>query len=409
MALASEPVKIVRGEGIWLFEENGNRLLDGISSWWVNIHGHSRIEIAEAIYQQSLQLEQVIFAGFTHEPALRLADTLLDSLNLPDWKVFYSDNGSTAVEVGLKMAIQFFSNAGEPRNKILCWENCFHGETFGAMSVSDQPIFNDAFGKFLFATKKIPIPEVANLGIFEQELEALLSTRQFAAFIYEPLVQGTGGMNMYEPIILESIVKLCRQYGTLCIADEVMTGFFRTGTILAHHQCSILPDIICLAKGLTGGFLPLATTLCKPEVFNAFYLPDKKKTLFHGHSYTANPLGCAAAYASIQLFNRPIFQQQISLIKSKFENQRIRINALNPTLNARSTGCIFALNLHHPKSDYFSKSGEEAAAFFSKNHILIRPLGNVLYFMPPYVIKSEEIDHFFIILDLWLTKNGFFD
>ena len=155
MALASEPVKIVRGEGIWLFEENGNRLLDGISSWWVNIHGHSRIEIAEAIYQQSLQLEQVIFAGFTHEPALRLADTLLDSLNLPDWKVFYSDNGSTAVEVGLKMAIQFFSNAGEPRNKILCWENCFHGETFGAMSVSDQPIFNDAFGKFLFATKKI--------------------------------------------------------------------------------------------------------------------------------------------------------------------------------------------------------------------------------------------------------------
>ena len=404
MALADEPVRITRGDGAWLYDSTGRKLLDGISSWWVNIHGHARREIAEAIYRQATTLEHVVFAGYTHTPAVTLAETLVQKCGLPDWKVFYSDNGSTAVEVALKMAIQFYANLGQPRNKILCWQNCFHGETFGAMSVSDQPVFNAAFGPFLFDTVKIPVPTISELEEFRQHLESLLSGGEYAAFIYEPLVQGTGGMLMYNAEVLDVLVTTCRRYGTFCIADEVMTGFYRTGRLLAHEHAAVKPDMICLAKGLTGGFLPLAVTLCSPDIFRGFYVADRKKTLFHGHSYTANPLGCAAALASLQLMEKEDFLDRISMIQQSFASQAKRLRELYAVLNARHTGCIFALDLPVAEGGYFSDIGAEAARFFREKEILIRPLGNVVYFMPPYVITFEEIEHFFDILYQWLHK-----
>ncbi len=403
MQTSREPLKILSGDGVYLKDHNGNDYIDAISSWWVNIHGHAQPDIAEAIALQAKKLEQVIFAGYTHEPALELAQKLLSKCRLSDGKVYYSDNGSTSVEIAIKMAIQYFYNTGSPRTKILTWENDFHGETFGAMSVSDQGGLNAAFTDLMFETIKIAIP-----GSIEDEKEwvafkNMVSSETFAAFIFEPLVQGAGGMVMYDNEILEKALTIVRQTQTIIIADEVMTGFYRTGTFLASEQVNIQPDIICLAKGLTGGFLPLAVTICNDKIFRGFLSEEKNKALFHGHSYTANPLGCAAALASIKLTEDVAFIANVSMIKSIMNARKLSYNTAQPALNARSTGTIFALDIPTNDKGYFSQQFDNINEFFLERNIILRPLGNVLYIMPPLVISSEELHYIFQKIDDYLS------
>ncbi|MBS1689960.1 MAG: adenosylmethionine--8-amino-7-oxononanoate transaminase, partial [Bacteroidetes bacterium] len=290
MKLSPEAIGIVKGEGIFLVDEAGNKYIDAIASWWVNLHGHSHPYIAKKISEQLLTLEHCIFAGFTHEPAVALAERLLAILPGSQKKIFYSDNGSTAVEVAIKMSLQYWENKGAPKKRIVALADAYHGDTFGAMSVSGRSIFTKAFNGFLFDVDFISFPSKENAAKSLQELEAILKKGDVAAFIVEPLIQGTAGMRMYSAKVLEQYFKLCKQYNALIIADEVMTGFGRTNTLFSCDQVSTAPDMICLSKGLTGGTMPMGITSCAQHIFDAFYDDDRMKTLYHGHSYTANPI-----------------------------------------------------------------------------------------------------------------------
>ncbi|MDP9041123.1 MAG: adenosylmethionine--8-amino-7-oxononanoate transaminase, partial [Bacteroidota bacterium] len=294
------PVPVVRGEGALLFDEDGNSYIDAISSWWVNLHGHAHPYIAEKIYRQALTLEHVIFTNFTHEPAVQLAERLLQILPGRLSKIFYSDNGSTAVEVALKMSIQYWKNKGNTeRTKIMAFRNAYHGDTFGAMSVSSRGLFTEAFTDFLFDIVFIETPHAGNL---EEIISAIRSNRhRIAAFIYEPLLQAAGGMKIHDPAYLNELLAFIQSEKILCIADEVLTGFGRTGSLFASETLSHSPDMICLSKGLTGGTMALGATACSENVFEAFLSDDHSRTFFHGHSYTANPLACVAGLASLDL------------------------------------------------------------------------------------------------------------
>ena len=296
-----EAIAIKNGEGVYLIDEDGNRFIDAVSSWWVNLHGHSHPYIAQKVSEQLTTLEHCMFAGFTHEPAVKLAERLLELLPAGMKKIFYSDNGSTAVEVAIKMALQYWSNQGIKKNKLLALQNAYHGDTFGAMAVSARSIFTGAFTDFLFDVDFIPFPGRDDAGHSLAVLERLLQNGDVAAFIVEPLVQGSAGMLMYDADTLELLFSLCRKYGALIIADEVMTGFGRTGPLFACDYIQTSPDIICLSKGLTGGTMPMGVTAATQAVFDAFYDDDRLKMLYHGHSYTANPAICAAALASLDL------------------------------------------------------------------------------------------------------------
>lgn len=404
MQTASDPIKIVNGEGVYITSEDGVEFIDAISSWWVNIHGHANPFIAEAIYSQAKKLEQVIFAGCTHDPALQLAEKILDKAGMSGGKVYFSDNGSTAVEIGVKMAIQYFFNLGKPRTKILTWENDFHGETFGAMSISDQGGLNAAFEPLLFETIKVPIPKSVEDEQAFDKIKDLISDESFAAFVFEPLIQGAGGMVMYDARILEKTLEIINLTQTIIIADEVMTGFFRTGTFLATQQVNVKPDIICIAKGLTGGFLPLSVTLCNDKIFQAFLSGEKNKALFHGHSYTANPLGCAAAIASIHLTEQPDFATNIEMIQRVIKAKTLAYRTSYPQLNARNCGTIFALDVPSESGGYFSNAYNEIHDYFLKRNIFLRPLGNVLYIMPPMVITEEELHYIFQKIDDFISS-----
>ena len=399
MQTAREPLKIVSGEGVYIKDDQGVDYIDAISSWWVNIHGHANPAIAKAISEQALILEQVIFAGCTHEPAIKLANELLRKCNMPNGKVYYSDNGSTAVEIAVKMAIQYFYNSDKPRTKILTWENDFHGETFGAMSVSDQGGLNAAFTDLMFETIKIPIPKKPDDEETFDKISKIAAGNDIAAFIFEPLVQGAGGMVIYDAEILEKTISIVKKSGAIIIADEVMTCFYRTGTFLATDQINIKPDILCLAKGLTGGFLPLSVTVCNDMIFQGFLSQEKKKALFHGHSYTANPLGCVAALASISLTEEPSFIENLEKIKTILRAKSISYQTSYPILNARYCGTIFAIDIPTKDEGYFSTQFNEINEYFLERNVFLRPLGNVLYIMPPLVISSEELHYIFQKID----------
>ena len=303
-------IPITRGQGAYLYDEKGEQYIDAVASWWTNIHGHSHPHIANAIAEQAKKLEHVIFAGFTHEPAEKLAKKLLQRIPYHQ-KIFYSDNGSTAVEVAIKMALQYWSNKGEERKKIICFRYAYHGDTFGSMSVSARGVFTQPFKNLLFDVAYIDIPKSENESEIIQQLHQHIDA---AAFIFEPLVLGSAGMLMYSEKILDELISICKQNNILSIADEVMTGFGRTGKFLAIDYCKNKPDIICLSKGITGGFLPFAATTCTQEIYDTFLSDEKSKMFFHGHSYTANPLGCAASIASLALFESENTLEKISKI-----------------------------------------------------------------------------------------------
>jgi adenosylmethionine---8-amino-7-oxononanoate aminotransferase len=382
---------IERAEGVHLYLKDGRVLLDAISSWWVNIHGHAHPVLAEAIYKQALSLEHVIFAGFTHQPALELAFQLINYTACDFKKVFYSDNGSTSVEVALKMALQYWVNRGTPRYKVIALEGAFHGDTFGAMSVSGRGLFNAHFTPLMWEVEYLPFPapgqEQACLAKFKELLQ-----EHPAALIVEPLLQGAAGMRVYPAEVLDALFAMAQEAGVICIADEVLTGFGRTGKPFASHYLSKKPDIMCLSKGLTGGTMAFGVTLANQKVVEAFDVPDLDKVLYHGHSYTANPIACSVSLASLALLQsaeRTLQIQQLSSWQADFAAQ---LRKKYPTLKrVDQLGTMLVLELD-VESGYLSSIRNELYRFFMKRDILLRPLGNVLYFLPPYVIEKQEVD-----------------
>jgi adenosylmethionine---8-amino-7-oxononanoate aminotransferase len=388
-----EPIPIVKGEGALLFDEKGNTYIDAVSSWWVNLHGHAHPYIAEKIYKQALALEHVIFTHFTHDPAVTLAERILKILPGKLSKVFYSDNGSTAVEVALKMAIQYWRNKDQPRRiKILAFHHAYHGDTFGSMSVSARGLFTNAFTDFLFDTIFIDTPNAGNLD----EIRSVIQNHsgQIAAFIYEPLLQAAGGMRMYQSAYMEELLAVIQSENILCIADEVLTGFGRTGALFASESLRHAPDMICLSKGLTGGSMALGITACHQNIFNAFLSTDRTKTFFHGHSFTANPLACSAGLASLDLLEKTSCRDQIQWIRQQHEEfARNELSAIGMELlvNIRVMGTILAFELNTGKDGYMNEVSSTVMGMALSQGIYLRPLGNTVYLMPPYCITAEQL------------------
>lgn len=395
------PIPIIKGKNSILFDENENKYIDAISSWWVTLHGHSNTYIAEKLYQQALQLEQVIFAGFTHEPAIALAEKLLAILPGDFSKIFYSDNGSTSTEVALKMAIQYWWNkhsSSTTRNKILAFKNSYHGDTFGAMSVSDRSIFTLAFHNLLFEVIFIDTPTKNNIE--EIQLTIQQHANEIAAFIYEPLVQGAGGIKMYDAELLNYILSTVKEHNIICIADEVMTGFGRTGKLFASEYIKIKPDIICLSKGLTGGTMALGVTACTTDIYNAYVTDDKLKTFFHGHSFTANPLACTAALASLDLLLNEECLNKIKWITNKnilFTNT-LSQNKNNAIKNIRVLGTIVAFEINSGNDEYLNNISTTITQNAMQMGVYIRPLGNTVYIMPPYCITENELEKVYEVI-----------
>ncbi|MDR0741080.1 MAG: adenosylmethionine--8-amino-7-oxononanoate transaminase [Puniceicoccales bacterium] len=398
-------VRIVRGEGAYLFSENGEKYLDMISSWFVNIHGHAHREIAEAIGLQAKTLEHVIFTRFSHEPAERLVDNLKKVVPPQLSRYFFSDNGSTAVEVALKMAYQYFKNIGaeaENRNIFLSLEGGYHGDTFGVMSAAGQySKYHATFSELFFKTVRIDVPEYYDgaESMEEKENEIICKLEKtlqdigekICAFILEPLLQGSFGMRLYRVEFLERLVNKVREYGILVIFDEVMTGFYRTGKMFAMNYTDILPDLICLSKGITGGFLPLALTIATDKIYESFLSDDRKKTFLHGHSYTANPIACAAACKSLEILQR---EETVAKIKgiAEFHRNHDIFNAIK----RRRIGIITA----------FDVESEDKARFIInkawENGIFLRPLGKTIYLFPPYCVSDDDLSRTYDVINKYL-------
>ncbi|WP_095090070.1 adenosylmethionine--8-amino-7-oxononanoate transaminase [Mesorhizobium sophorae] len=391
---ALEPAipEIVRTDGAYLHKADGTRILDAISSWWVVTHGHRHPHIMKAIETTAASLDQIIFAGFTHEPAERLARALVGLAPAGlDW-VFYSDSGSTSVEVALKMALGYFRNIGAPRSRIVVMEHSYHGDTIGTMSVGARGVFNAAYEPLLFEVDTIPFPAAGLEQGTLDRFEAACRDRHAAALIVEPLVLGAGGMLMYPAWVLTELNKIAEASGTLLIADEVMTGWGRTGTMFACEQASISPDILCTSKGLTGGAITLAATLATDAIFQAHYSTDRTKTFFHSSSYTANPIACAAALANVEIWRDEPVAERIAALSAKQATGLRRFHD-NPFFSdSRATGTIAALDLRAGSAGYLAEIGPKLRAFFLDKGLLVRPLGNVLYLLPPYCITSGELD-----------------
>jgi adenosylmethionine-8-amino-7-oxononanoate aminotransferase len=382
---------IVKGQGVYLWDENGKQYIDAISSWWVNPFGHSNPIIANAIYKQLTTLEHVLFGGFTNKPAVELAEKLISILPSNQKKLFYSDNGSTAVEIAIKAALQFFYNKGEKRTKIIAFENGFHGDTFGAMAASGISFFTEAFQGSMLEVVRIPIPTSENNSL--TLLEDLLQTNEFAAFIFEPLVQGAAGMVMYEAEELDKLISLCKKNNVFTIADEVMTGFGKTGKTFASDYLNEQPDMMCLSKALTGGTIPMAVTSFSQEVFDGFLSENVNKALFHGHTFTGNPTGCAAALAAIDLLFSAEMQGNIVRIEEQHLQFKKRIELLPNVENIRVLGIILAFEIKRESSEsYYGDFRNKLYAFFIENGIILRPVGNTIYILPPYVTTNEQLE-----------------
>lgn len=396
-------IPIVRGEGSYLYDESGNKYIDAIASWWVTVHGHCHPYLAKKIADQLLTLEHAIFSGFTHEPAVQLAERLLKRLPGNQSKIFYSDNGSTAVEVALKMAFQYWSNQSLSKTKIITFENAYHGDTFGGMSVGARNAFNLPFSKLLFDVIPIPVPTKGNEQKTVTALHTALNEKDIAAFIFEPLVQGAGGMVMYEAEILNQLINDCKDKKVIAIADEVMTGFGRTGKFFASDFLEKKPDIICMSKGITGGVMPLGATACAQFIYDAFLSDDKMKTFFHGHSYTANPTACSAALASMDLFDLPETFENIKRIEEQHQVFLQKIKAHTCLQEVRQLGTILAFEIKtNEHTHYLNSLAEDIATFFIKKGIIIRPLGNILYILPPYCISNKDLNYIYDTIELFL-------
>ncbi len=387
------PIAITKGKDALLWDENGKEYIDAIASWWVNPYGHANTFVADAIYKQLTTLEHVLFGGFTHEPAVVLSEKLQEILPSNQKKIFFSDNGSTAVEVAIKVAIQYFYNKGSQRNKIIAFENAFHGDTFGAMAASGISIFTEVFKDSLLEVIRIPVPVSGHEIETKKALQKALQNNDVAAFIFEPLVQGAAGMVMYEAAILDELILTCKAQHVFTIADEVMTGFGKTGKVFACDYLAQQPDMMCLSKALTAGVLPMSITTFTTAIFDAFYDDDINKALFHGHSFTANPVGCAAAIAGLALLQSSEMKNNIARIHEKHLGFQEQIKQHAKVKTTRVLGVIFALEVHtEGENQYYSSLRNKLYKFFIENGIVLRPVGNIIYILPPYVITNNQLD-----------------
>jgi len=387
------PVPIVYGKGALLFDESGNAYIDAISSWWVNIHGHAHPYIAEKIYEQARILEHVIFTGFTHEPAVLLAERLLPLLPGDFSRIFYSDNGSTAVEVAIKMSIQYWKNKSAKKTKILAFHHSYHGDTFGSMSVSDRSVFTAAFDDYLFEVIFMDVPAPGIMEELKQKLNQYAG--EIACFIYEPLLQGAGGMRMYDAGLMDELLQAVQSRDIICISDEVLTGFGRTGKLFAGEYLKHQADILCLSKGISGGTMALGVTACSQRIFEAFLSDDRSKTFFHGHSFTANPIACSAALASLDLLQKEDCLrsiQNISFQNKKFISGLESSNEKRRIKNIRQLGTIAAFEIITGNDEYLNNISFSVTKQAMENGIYLRPLGNTVYIMPPYCISGEELE-----------------
>jgi adenosylmethionine---8-amino-7-oxononanoate aminotransferase len=400
MKTAAPPLHVVKAKDCTLYTADGKEYIDAVSSWWVNIHGHCNEVIANAIAEQAKTLEHVIFAGFTHTPAIELSKKLIGMLPNNFSKVFFSDDGSTSVEVALKMAIQYWHNQGINKTTIIAFENAYHGDTFGAMSVAERNAFNAAFNPFLFEVKRLPLPNEENIEIVKKQFASIAKEENVAAFIFEPLVQGAAGMLMYQAKYLDELIALANENNIICIADEVMTGFGRTGKNFAIEYLNNKPDIICLSKGITGGFMPLGVTVCSHKIYDAFYADDKMKIFFHGHSYTGNPLACAAANSSMQILTSNKCQQQIQFVSSSHKQFANSVRNHPFVKEVRQQGTIIAIELNtNENSSYFNNIQSAAYQYYLSKGIFLRPLGNIVYVMPPYCIRESELQMIYAVIN----------
>jgi adenosylmethionine-8-amino-7-oxononanoate aminotransferase len=394
-AVQPEAIPIARGEGAWLEAADGRRILDAISSWWVVTHGHRHPRIMQAVRDQTERLDQVIFAGFTHEPAEMLARRLVAITPAALVYVFFSDSGSTSVEVALKMALGFWRNRGKSRSRILALEGAYHGDTIGGMSVGERGVFNAPYEPLLFDVERIPLPSAGAEQKALQALAAACERGDVAALIVEPLVLGAGGMLIYAPEMLAEMKRICERHDVLFIADEVMTGWGRTGTLFACEQADVVPDIACYSKGLTGGSLPLAVTLCRADIFDAHYSTDRARTFFHSSSYTANPIACAAALANLDIWQSEPVLARIAAVSQAQRNGLDRLRDDPRFANTRQIGAIAAFDVRTRDPGYLANIGPRLYDAFLARGLLIRPLGNTIYLMPPYCTTASEIDLIF--------------
>jgi len=403
-ALDPAPIRIAKAEGPYLYTDDGRRLIDAISSWWTNIHGHGHPAIAAAIAAQAARLDHVLLAGFTHDAAEQLAAGLREVLPPTLTRLFFSDDGSTAVEVALKMAVQYWKNAGQPaKTGIVALEHAYHGDTVGAMSVGDDSAFNDPFQSMRFPVHRVhsaycyrcPVGKTRDSCSLDcvEKLARLLEEKhgEIAAVIAEPLLQGAGGMIVHPVEFLQRLRALCTEYGVLLIADEVLTGFGRCGKMFACELADVLPDIVCLSKGLTGGAVPMGATACAEFIHEAFVSPDRMRAFYHGHSYTGNPIGAAAGVASLKIFrDEPVFDR-IAAIAAIHRERLAAIRHHPAVADVRSIGAMAAIELRAPDAGYFSNLKPRLYDFFLRSGILLRPLGNVIYVLPPYVTPPADL------------------
>ena len=414
MLTAPDAIGVQRAEGVYLYTCDGHRILDGISSWWVNILGHNHPRLNRALQEQAGRFAQVIFAGFTHEPAVRLAGELIQRTPENLTRVFFSDNGSTAVEVALKMAYQYWRNRGElTRNLFVAFDHAYHGDTFGAMAVGGVEVFHSQFSDLFFEVRRALVPHApptsqeANSGSqpgaeCAEDLEEILERegQRVAAVIMEPMVQAAGGMIVWPVEFLRHVRDVTRRHGIPLIADEVFTGFGRTGKMFACEHGPVEPDILCVSKAITGGYLPLAATLASEDIYQTFLSEDRRKTFFHGHSYTANALACAVALESLAVLDETKGLDRVMELEGLFKERLEQLQSLPMVDQVRGIGALGVLELEPERqSGYLDERGPRMGQAFLARGVLLRPLGNVLYFLPPYVITDEEAHWVFDVIE----------
>jgi len=391
-------IVIEKAKGALIYGENEHEMIDGIASWYTCMYGHSHPYIVDKITNQLQKLDHVVFTGFTHEPAIKLSESLIEILPDNQEKIFFSDNGSTAVDVALKMAFQYHYNKGDKKKVIIALDDGFHGDTFGAMSVSGLSVYNGSFEDFFLEVKRIPVPTEKNIETVKAQLETIVATEEVAAFIYEPLVQGAAAMQIHLAEHLNQLLTITKRNNVLNIADEVMTGFGKTGTHFASDQISIKPDIICLSKSLTAGVAPMAITSCTQNIYDAFFDDEITKGFFHGHTYSANPLTCTAALAGIELLTSDEMQANIKRISHKHQSFEQRIQKHAKVNTTRQLGVIFALELKI-ETDRYGSLRDKMFNYFMERGVFLRPLGNVIYILPPFIISDAQLDKIYSTIE----------
>lgn len=394
---ARPAIAITKAKGAILYTEDNTEYIDGIASWYTCMYGHGNEYIVNAMHAQMKQLDFVMFSGFTHKPAVQLAEKLLDILPKNQKKVFFNDNGSTAIEAAIKMAFQYYHNQGDKRDTLIAFEDGFHGDTFGAMSASGLSSYNGPFEEFLLKVIRIPVPQEDNLEEVCNKLEEIIKTNKCAAFIFEPLAQGAAGMKFHNIKELDRLIAICKKQNILTIADEIMTGFGKTGTDFACDQLDNKPDIMCLSKALTAGMFPLSITSCTQDIFDAFLSKEVHKGFFHAHTFSAHPVGCAAAIASIELLKSPEIVAGRKRIEAMHLSYAETIKRHSKAKNVRVKGVIFAVDLDVEMQRY-GNLRDKLYQFFIDRGVALRPLGNTIYILPPYIITDVQLQRIYTLI-----------